>query len=91
MDIVSAILVRSANSCRDVIPGSRLLENTSNEGFLRREILENMSAETLLRDPRELVRASGNVPLPGRTSKHISATCFNDQSLRDTYENATTE
>ena len=49
----------------ELLPGMsylvrRLLENTSNEGFLRAKFSENTSAETLLRDPRELVRASGN-------------------------------
>jgi RHH-type proline utilization regulon transcriptional repressor/proline dehydrogenase/delta 1-pyrroline-5-carboxylate dehydrogenase len=36
----------------------RLLENTSNEGFLRAKFAENVSAEELLRDPRELVKES---------------------------------
>src|SRR5438477_2015518 len=38
--------------------GRRLLENTSNEGFLRAKFAENVSAEELLRDPRELVNAT---------------------------------
>src|SRR5947199_2171924 len=47
----------------ELLPGMaylvrRLLENTSNEGFLRAKFAENVSAEELLRDPRELVNAT---------------------------------
>src|SRR5207244_12068656 len=47
----------------ELLPGMaylvrRLLENTSNEGFLRAKFAENVSAEELLRDPRELVSAT---------------------------------
>jgi RHH-type proline utilization regulon transcriptional repressor/proline dehydrogenase/delta 1-pyrroline-5-carboxylate dehydrogenase len=42
----------------------RLLENTSNEGFLRAKFAENVSAEELLRDPREIIqRAQSASPL----------------------------
>jgi RHH-type transcriptional regulator, proline utilization regulon repressor / proline dehydrogenase / delta 1-pyrroline-5-carboxylate dehydrogenase len=46
----------------ELLPGMaylvrRLLENTSNEGFLRAKFAENVSAEELLRDPRELIRS----------------------------------
>jgi RHH-type proline utilization regulon transcriptional repressor/proline dehydrogenase/delta 1-pyrroline-5-carboxylate dehydrogenase len=34
----------------------RLLENTSNEGFLRAKFTENVSAKELLRDPRDLIK-----------------------------------
>jgi RHH-type proline utilization regulon transcriptional repressor/proline dehydrogenase/delta 1-pyrroline-5-carboxylate dehydrogenase len=45
----------------ELLPGMaylvrRLLENTSNEGFLRAKFAENVPAEELLRDPRELIR-----------------------------------
>jgi len=48
----------------ELLPGMaylvrRLLENTSNEGFLRAKFAENVSAEELLRDPRELVKPDG--------------------------------
>src|SRR5438876_4787841 len=48
----------------ELLPGMsylvrRLLENTSNEGFLRAKFAENISAAELLRDPRELVRRNG--------------------------------
>src|SRR6476620_9198942 len=44
----------------ELLPGMaylvrRLLENTSNEGFLRAKFAENVPTEELLRDPRELV------------------------------------
>ncbi|HEY2124854.1 MAG TPA: L-glutamate gamma-semialdehyde dehydrogenase [Chthoniobacterales bacterium] len=37
----------------------RLLENTSNEGFLRAKFSDNASEESLLRDPAKLVSANG--------------------------------
>src|SRR5213596_3027536 len=45
----------------ELLPGMsylvrRLLENTSNEGFLRAKFAGNVSAKELLRDPRELIR-----------------------------------
>src|SRR5438309_1667402 len=41
----------------------RLLENTSNEGFLRAKFSENVSAAELLRNPKELVRQNrANLP-----------------------------
>src|SRR6266481_5301763 len=45
----------------ELLPGMsylvrRLLENTSNEGFLRAKFAENVSAEELLRDPRDLIK-----------------------------------
>ncbi|PYL67731.1 MAG: L-glutamate gamma-semialdehyde dehydrogenase, partial [Verrucomicrobia bacterium] len=51
----------------ELLPGMaylvrRLLENTSNEGFLRAKFAENLSAEELLREPRELVKPDGASP-----------------------------
>jgi RHH-type proline utilization regulon transcriptional repressor/proline dehydrogenase/delta 1-pyrroline-5-carboxylate dehydrogenase len=51
----------------ELLPGMsylvrRLLENTSNEGFLRAKFAENISAKELLRDPRELVKPDGASP-----------------------------
>src|SRR5438093_3219491 len=78
----------------ELLPGMsylvrRLLENTSNEGFLRAKFSENMSAETLLRDPRELVLASGN----GARAKSHPQIYHRDGASRDlppgdSYENA---
>ena len=52
--------VREYAPIGDLLPGMaylvrRLLENTSNESFLRSKFAENMSTELLLRDPREVV------------------------------------
>src|SRR5713226_3232802 len=49
----------------ELLPGMsylvrRLLENTSNEGFLRAKFSENVSAEELLRDPSDLVPEGPN-------------------------------
>src|SRR5438270_5501387 len=51
----------------ELLPGMaylvrRLLENTSNEGFLRAKFAENVPAKELLRDPRELVKPDGASP-----------------------------
>jgi len=53
----------------ELLPGMsylvrRLLENTSNEGFLHAKFSENVSAEELLRDPCETLRRSRNGALP---------------------------
>ena len=50
----------------ELLPGMsylvrRLLENTSNEGFLRAKFAENVSERELLRDPRDLIRKNGAV------------------------------
>jgi RHH-type transcriptional regulator, proline utilization regulon repressor / proline dehydrogenase / delta 1-pyrroline-5-carboxylate dehydrogenase len=56
----------------ELLPGMaylvrRLLENTSNEGFLRAKFAENVPAKELLRDPRELIKPSvAPVVDPGR-------------------------
>src|SRR5881394_1869470 len=53
----------------ELLPGMsylvrRLLENTSNEGFLRAKFSENVPAEELLRDPCEILRRNRNGVLP---------------------------
>jgi RHH-type proline utilization regulon transcriptional repressor/proline dehydrogenase/delta 1-pyrroline-5-carboxylate dehydrogenase len=52
--------VREYSPVGELLPGMsylvrRLLENTSNEGFLRAKFSENVSEDTLLRNPNELV------------------------------------
>src|SRR5215467_9804211 len=47
----------------ELLPGMaylvrRLLENTSNEGFLRAKFAENVPAKELMRDPKELIESS---------------------------------
>jgi RHH-type proline utilization regulon transcriptional repressor/proline dehydrogenase/delta 1-pyrroline-5-carboxylate dehydrogenase len=75
----------------ELLPGMsylvrRLLENTSNEGFLKAKFSDNAGPEQLLRDPRSL---TGKQIRPGST---IPATGRNGQSLDtppgDTYENS---
>ena len=82
----------------ELLPGMsylvrRLLENTSNEGFLRAKFSDNVSAAELLRDPNELVRQNGAtldgearavVPIESRPSNGASL----DTPPRDAYENA---
>ena len=54
----------------ELLPGMaylvrRLLENTSNEGFLRAKFAENVPAKELLRDPRDLITpAAAGIGLP---------------------------
>src|SRR5947207_534919 len=60
----------------ELLPGMsylvrRLLENTSNEGFLRAKFSENVSAAELLRDPKELVRQN-RAQLPETTIPAIT-------------------
>jgi RHH-type proline utilization regulon transcriptional repressor/proline dehydrogenase/delta 1-pyrroline-5-carboxylate dehydrogenase len=73
----------------ELLPGMsylvrRLLENTSNEGFLKAKFSDKAGPEQLLRDPRSLLK-----PRPGSS---IPATGRNGQSLDtppgDTYENS---
>ncbi|MFN2540856.1 MAG: proline dehydrogenase family protein, partial [Chthoniobacterales bacterium] len=77
----------------------RLLENTSNEGFLRAKFAENVSEEELLRDPTEVLRQSRNgAPHSTVTTTMTTATAVQDRQLTrasspetplsDNYENA---
>src|SRR5262252_6436809 len=60
----------------ELLPGMaylvrRLLENTSNEGFLRAKFAENVPAKELLRDPKELVKPNDkNGPSLSATAGH---------------------
>jgi RHH-type transcriptional regulator, proline utilization regulon repressor / proline dehydrogenase / delta 1-pyrroline-5-carboxylate dehydrogenase len=52
----------------ELLPGMaylvrRLLENTSNEGFLRAKFAENVPAKELLRDPKELIKQKNGASL----------------------------
>ena len=74
----------------ELLPGMsylvrRLLENTSNEGFLRAKFSEKVSEAELLRDPAELVTQSPN----GARHVEVSSNGASlDTSPDDTYENA---
>src|ERR1051325_7630465 len=53
--------VREYSPVGELLPGMaylvrRLLENTSNEGFLRAKFAENVPAKELLRNPKELIK-----------------------------------
>jgi RHH-type proline utilization regulon transcriptional repressor/proline dehydrogenase/delta 1-pyrroline-5-carboxylate dehydrogenase len=58
--------VREYSPVGELLPGMsylvrRLLENTSNEGFLRAKFAEKVSEKELLRDPRDLILKNGAV------------------------------
>jgi RHH-type proline utilization regulon transcriptional repressor/proline dehydrogenase/delta 1-pyrroline-5-carboxylate dehydrogenase len=83
----------------ELLPGMsylvrRLLENTSNEGFLKAKFSDNASATQLLRDPRQIVGRLSQTPNDGGVSQKRPTTGHsrNGQSLDtppgDTYENA---
>src|SRR6184192_264282 len=77
----------------ELLPGMsylvrRVLENTSNEGFLRAKFSENATAEELLRDPREILRRSRNGVLqPPNATINMTTTTPKTQ-LGAHYENA---
>ena len=74
----------------ELLPGMsylvrRLLENTSNEGFLRAKFSENVSEEELLRDP------AGLIPEGPNGARHLEVSGDGtslDAPPGDTYENA---
>ena len=80
----------------ELLPGMsylvrRLLENTSNEGFLRAKFSDNVSAGQLLRDPNELIDQSTNgaEDLEVRSEdQHSRNGAPLDPPPGDTYENA---
>ena len=82
--------VREYSPVGELLPGMaylvrRLLENTSNEGFLRAKFSENVSEAELLRDPAEIVTQSSN----GARQLEISGNGASlDTPPGDTYENA---
>jgi RHH-type proline utilization regulon transcriptional repressor/proline dehydrogenase/delta 1-pyrroline-5-carboxylate dehydrogenase len=81
--------VREYSPVGELLPGMsylvrRLLENTSNEGFLRAKFSDNASELELLRDPRELVAT----PLLPLDVSRNGAAKDRDTPPGDTYENA---
>src|SRR6476619_1289254 len=75
----------------ELLPGMsylvrRLLENTSNEGFLKAKFSDKAGPEQLLRDPRSLLtktlRSGSTIPAPGRNGQSL------DTPPGDTYENS---
>jgi RHH-type transcriptional regulator, proline utilization regulon repressor / proline dehydrogenase / delta 1-pyrroline-5-carboxylate dehydrogenase len=95
--------VREYSPVGELLPGMsylvrRLLENTSNEGFLRAKFSEHVSAAQLLRDPRDLVNGAveaavsaapadifaGETPAPNFARNGATA----EMLPGDTYKNA---
>src|SRR5256885_1947344 len=82
--------VREYSPVGELLPGMaylvrRLLENTSNEGFLRAKFSENVSESELLRDPADLIAEGPN------GARHIEVSgdgASLDTPPGDTYENA---
>ncbi len=87
----------------ELLPGMsyfvrRLLENTSNEGFLRAKFAENISEQQLLRDPNAILRNNGDGSRPFSNSTTSMKTATQDRHRTDnisrgtppgdTYENA---
>ena len=81
----------------ELLPGMsylvrRLLENTSNEGFLRAKFSDNASEESLLRDPAELVSANGTKASRPALRSHEQGEEFNGaprkSAASEPYENA---
>jgi RHH-type proline utilization regulon transcriptional repressor/proline dehydrogenase/delta 1-pyrroline-5-carboxylate dehydrogenase len=80
--------VREYATVGDLIPGMaylvrRLLENTSNESFLRSKFAENMSADVLLRDPKEGLQATSPAPLKDNNFHNESLLDFALKNERD--------
>ena len=88
--------VREYSPVGELLPGMsylvrRLLENTSNEGFLRAKFSDNQSAAQLLREPNELITRDARAlpPIEKQPSQYHSANGFSlDTPPGDTYENA---
>ena len=82
----------------ELLPGMaylvrRLLENTSNEGFLRAKFAENVSAKELLRDPRELIKLNGASPMKSQSTittqnQHSQGSSAVDTAPDDVYRNS---
>src|SRR6266566_2204090 len=77
----------------ELLPGMsylvrRLLENTSNEGFLRAKFSENVPLEDLLRDPCETLRRSRNGVLPSVNATTNMTTTTPRTQVGAPYENA---
>ena len=77
----------------ELLPGMsylvrRLLENTSNEGFLRAKFSENVPAAELLRDPKEILHRSRNGVLPSPNATINMTTTTPKTQPGAPYENA---
>ena len=88
--------VREYSPVGELLPGMsylvrRLLENTSNEGFLRAKFAEDVSEAQLLRDPNDLITTGTRILPPVETEpSHYHSPNGADRATPpgDTYENA---
>jgi len=86
--------VREYSPVGELLPGMsylvrRLLENTSNEGFLRAKFSENVPAAELLRDPRDLTSNNGAVSGNGAAAPTVRPSIASrDVPPGDSYQNA---
>jgi RHH-type proline utilization regulon transcriptional repressor/proline dehydrogenase/delta 1-pyrroline-5-carboxylate dehydrogenase len=92
-DELKAALIESGHRVREycpvgeLLPGMaylvrRLLENTSNEGFLRAKDVDGASREILLRNPAGLLGESPAPASPPRAFRNAANTDFNLESSR---------
>lgn len=86
--------VREYSPVGELLPGMsylvrRLLENTSNEGFLKAKFSDNASAAQLLRDPRSLLGGTRAVASHSSSpAPHSRNGASVDAPAGDTYENS---
>jgi RHH-type proline utilization regulon transcriptional repressor/proline dehydrogenase/delta 1-pyrroline-5-carboxylate dehydrogenase len=85
--------VREYSPVGELLPGMsylvrRLLENTSNEGFLRAKFSDNVSEQSLLRDPRDLFGANGEQPLATAQDRQSHNGAPRQSAPGDTFKNA---
>ncbi|OQW49304.1 MAG: 1-pyrroline-5-carboxylate dehydrogenase [Proteobacteria bacterium SG_bin7] len=81
------VRVREYAPIGELIPGMaylvrRLLENTSNESFLRSKFAENIDTHTLLKNPHESLQASSDLPDTGDRFYNEAPTDFGIASDR---------
>ena len=85
--------VREYSPVGELLPGMsylvrRLLENTSNEGFLRAKFSEHVSTTQLLRDPRELL--NGGVAVSAAEPEGLAADTFASTGVSELSRNGAT-
>jgi RHH-type proline utilization regulon transcriptional repressor/proline dehydrogenase/delta 1-pyrroline-5-carboxylate dehydrogenase len=84
--VKQGFLVREYATVGELIPGMaylvrRLLENTSNQSFLRSKFADNIPTEILLRDPVELIQKTPSTPT--QTPTKPSDTHFHNEPVLD--------
>jgi RHH-type proline utilization regulon transcriptional repressor/proline dehydrogenase/delta 1-pyrroline-5-carboxylate dehydrogenase len=94
--IKDGIRLREYATIGELIPGMaylvrRLLENTSNESFLRSKFADGISTELLMRDPREALAPSSANPFTGQLFENEPALDFNIAENRQRMMEALTQ